>query len=411
MLARARGAPRSSCRTRYDKISTLFARRSRPGARTATAAIFLTPPQAYESVMQSSRYAYLDGIRGIAALLVMLRHSDHLLGMATYRSYLAVDLFFLLSGFVIAHAYDGRLRDGVIGFGEFVRIRVIRLYPVYALSIVLAAAVTVLAFVVGGKLNANMLTQLSMATAMTLLFLPFPVSWSNYLFPLNPVCWSLFFELIVNFAYGALRSKLSDRVLKLIALAAAIVCAAGALKTGSLDRGWAFSAESVIIGLARATFGFALGILLYRRRTQVAALVRGRVTPWLSFAVVAVVLCSPSIPLADGWIDLACIVVLLPIAVAGAAFAAPPGGRTERSMFVLGAASYPLYVLHSPIIYLTWQCARRLGPEFVFPAGVLMVVGLVFLSVQLEQRVDIPLRRWLNARWPKRSKESSAPAP
>jgi len=49
-------------------------------------------------------------------------------GAAPYRGYLAVDFFFMLSGFVLAHAYEERLRSGMKAW-RFMRTRIIRLYP------------------------------------------------------------------------------------------------------------------------------------------------------------------------------------------------------------------------------------------------------------------------------------------
>lgn len=347
--------------------------------------------------MQPTRYAYLDGLRGLAAILVMLRHSESLLGMATYRSYLAVDLFFLLSGFVIAHAYDARLRDGTLGFAEFVRIRVIRLYPIYLLSAVLALGVAVLGQAGGGKLTGDTAIQLSMAAGATVLFLPFPVSWTTYLFSLNSVYWSLFFELVVNFLYAWVRPRLTDMGLKLVMVVSAIACAVLALQTDSLDHGYDFSVLGVAGGLARSLFGFSLGVLLYERRGKLEALVRGRIPPWFSFVLVAGVLGSPSVPGFDGLIALACIFVVLPVAMAGAAFESPRSARLGNAMAALGAASYPLYTLHGPVIYVVWQAVRRVAPQFLFPAGIAMMILLVVVSIQLERRYDIPVRRWLNA--------------
>ncbi|MBB3223214.1 acyltransferase family protein [Pseudoduganella umbonata] len=347
--------------------------------------------------MQPTRYAYLDGLRGLAAILVMLRHSESLLGMATYRSYLAVDLFFLLSGFVIAHAYDERLRNGTLGFAEFARIRLIRLYPIYLLSAVLALGVVIIGQVGGGKLNGDTAIQLSMAAAATAFFLPFPVSWTSYLFPLNSVYWSLFFELVVNFLYAAVRPRLTDTGVKCVLIVSGIACAVLALQTDSLDHGYDFSAQGVIGGLARSLFGFSLGVLLYERRAKLAALLRGRFPPWFSFVLVAGVLGSPSVPGFDGIIALACIFFILPLAMVGAAFESPRNERLGSAMAALGAASYPLYTLHGPVIYVVWQVARRMGEQFLVPAGIVMMLGLIVVSIQLERRFDIPVRRWLNA--------------
>src|ERR1700692_1948753 len=96
------------------------------------------------SIVPRNRYAYLDGIRGLAAILVLVRHTGNFWHFGFYRSYLAVDLFFILSGFVIAYAYDEKLREGAISFTQFLKIRLIRLYPVFLMSLVMCAIVALI---------------------------------------------------------------------------------------------------------------------------------------------------------------------------------------------------------------------------------------------------------------------------
>ena len=72
-------------------------------------------------------FVTLDGLRGIAALAVVTRHAPYFRN-PFFESYLAVDFFFVLSGFVLAHAYGQRLR-GNLSILDFVKIRIVRLYP------------------------------------------------------------------------------------------------------------------------------------------------------------------------------------------------------------------------------------------------------------------------------------------
>src|SRR5215469_9945636 len=94
----------------------------------------------------------IDGLRGIAALLVVCRHIVPLHGnrLNFPSSYLAVELFFLFSGFVIAHAYDKRF-DAGMSFWEFVKARIIRLYPLYFLGLMIAVLTVPLAISMGIK--------------------------------------------------------------------------------------------------------------------------------------------------------------------------------------------------------------------------------------------------------------------
>lgn len=97
-----------------------------------------------EKPLTQPRYEILDGLRGVAAMLVIWYHFFE--GFATSptdqmmnHGYLAVDFFFVLSGFVIGYAYDGRWKNGKMTASRFMLRRVIRLHPMVILSVVLGA--------------------------------------------------------------------------------------------------------------------------------------------------------------------------------------------------------------------------------------------------------------------------------
>ena len=78
------------------------------------------------------RYEILDGLRGVAAMIVVVYHlfEDFGAGVAVQganHGYLAVDFFFVLSGFVIGYAYDDRWDR--MSYGDFFKRRLIRLHP------------------------------------------------------------------------------------------------------------------------------------------------------------------------------------------------------------------------------------------------------------------------------------------
>jgi peptidoglycan/LPS O-acetylase OafA/YrhL len=80
----------------------------------------------------NGRIALLDGLRGLCALLIVFFHF-HMVGDGLHNhAYLAVDVYFLLSGFVVASAYEARLKSGA-GVGWFFGVRMARLYPLYIL--------------------------------------------------------------------------------------------------------------------------------------------------------------------------------------------------------------------------------------------------------------------------------------
>jgi peptidoglycan/LPS O-acetylase OafA/YrhL len=101
-------------------------------------------------------FVTLDGLRGIAALAIVARHAPVLfnsvsiyvqsdIGKPTalfFESYLAVDFFVALSGFVLAHAYGQRLRGGMPA-SEFMTVRLIRLYPLYLLALTITSVIAI----------------------------------------------------------------------------------------------------------------------------------------------------------------------------------------------------------------------------------------------------------------------------
>jgi peptidoglycan/LPS O-acetylase OafA/YrhL len=282
-----------------------------------------------------SRILSFDGLRGLAAIAVVCLHLTR--GMAPLHGFLAVDLFFLLSGFVIAGAYEARLASGA-GALWFFRTRMARLYPLYAFGLLLGAL--------------SLLSEpatLVRGAACNLLFLPDPLPADRSLFPLDGPAWSLSAEVAVNLLYGWGGHRLNNRtLLGLIALAAAGVAAA-AFTAGTADLGWRATWIDLAGAVARVMFGFPLGVLMYRLHKA------GRL-PRIS--------CSPLLPLAlttavllIGMAHVALLDVSLILAVVPALFLLHLGARAPEGLIAsachwLGRLSYPIYVVHGPLISL-----------------------------------------------------------
>src|ERR1700754_1815377 len=99
------------------------------------------------------RYHTLDAMRGVAALSVLLYHWRPQLPWILFGSgYLAVDLFFLLSGFIIAHAYDEKLAKG-LGFLDFLALRLMRLCPMLAFGTAIGFALLAVQSLHGWKMD------------------------------------------------------------------------------------------------------------------------------------------------------------------------------------------------------------------------------------------------------------------
>lgn len=164
-------------------------------------------------------YTALDGMRGLAALLVVIFHADPFFGQLVPGGYLAVDMFFVLSGFVIEHAYGQKLRSR-LGLWMFTKLRLIRFYPLYLVGLAAGVALELAQIQLGAK-NAISYEMLVAQVALALIFVP--AFFEIDAFPINVPAWSLFIELLVNIAYGVTGGRLKDRTLYVIAIVSAFV--------------------------------------------------------------------------------------------------------------------------------------------------------------------------------------------
>ncbi|MCF8483377.1 MAG: acyltransferase [Rhodospirillum sp.] len=140
----------------------------------------------------NNRYAYLDGIRGVAALFVVMRHTIPLWDTQVFRTYLAVDIFFILSGFVIANAYGRKMDAGTLSLGGFFLVRLVRLYPMYVISLCLAIPAYLYGLTEPGAPLSGM--EIPVMIGLSLLILPGIYNPGGLLFPINGPYWSLFYE-------------------------------------------------------------------------------------------------------------------------------------------------------------------------------------------------------------------------
>lgn len=158
-------------------------------------------------------YALLDGLRGVAALLVVWYHifegyafAGGIIVEVVNHGYLAVDFFFILSGFVISYAYDDRIGKKFT-FNGLLKHRLIRLHPM----VIMGALIGTVAYCIQGRMQWNG-TQVPFhiiigSLLLGLFFIPilpksiYDVRGNGEMFPLNGPCWSLFFEYITNIAH------------------------------------------------------------------------------------------------------------------------------------------------------------------------------------------------------------------
>jgi peptidoglycan/LPS O-acetylase OafA/YrhL len=318
--------------------------------------------------VNKQRLIWLDALRGLSALAVVLFHAS--VGQWASHGYLAVDAFFVLSGVVIARAYEERLKRGATA-GWFLRQRLARLYPLYVFGLLLGLV----------RLTHTSTAPLTIAAAFFggLGFLPVPVPSAPLLYPINMVMWSLALEMLVNLAYGYGGWRLPDRWLAGIAAIAGILFAGMILMHGDASLGANAEPIHVIGGLARVIAEFSLGVLLYRnllvggeRKTP-----RRRLAPVALIAIGAVYM-VPSAPQFGGYVDLIALGVIV-VVVIELLRAPSPVGRLASSMEGLGALSYPIYVVHLPLLALA-MVALPLGLGVTVAFGAILIFGVALAA-------------------------------
>ncbi|WP_235035461.1 acyltransferase, partial [Roseomonas sp. 18066] len=337
----------------------------------------------------------LDGLRGAAALAVVILHDPgFVLPLVMPSAYLAVDFFFLLSGFVLAHAYGSRLAGGLT-LRRFLRDRLVRFYPLYFLGLMVGAVSGAVALALGGG-SMETLQGLLIALGTGLAFLPSPTAHETPgIFPLNSPGWSLFFELLVNMLFACLLPYLSLRRLLAITLLAAVALVWSVLEYGNLDTGSAWF--NVWGGFARVGFSFFAGVLLYRLHRQ--GFVTSRLAWMLPLLLMAILMVEVP-PEYRRLFDLAMVMLAFPALLLVSSMLEP--GRFLAPVFLrLGALSFPIYAIHFPVQELLRRCVRFLDidPVELAPwAGLVVLPAMIAVSLWLARHYDRPLQRRLRQR-------------
>jgi peptidoglycan/LPS O-acetylase OafA/YrhL len=337
----------------------------------------------------------LDGLRGVAALAVAFRHiPDNAVADLTPASYLAVDLFFVLSGFVLAHAYATRLAAGM-SVGDFAVVRLIRLYPLYLVASLITLALVLVPAWPG---HYHPPPRSLRTVVLALLFLPTidPGDPHIGLFPLIGPAWSLFFEFVVNIVFAVIVTRLDTRRLVVVLAAGAALLIATVAHFGAIDVG--YSQSNVWGGFGRVGFAFFAGVAAHRLWAAGAL-------PWLRLpaaaAAVAVLAMFHFAPHHLAAWDTALVLVAMPALVLASARAEPPPWLT-RPFAVIGLASYAVYVLTNPVdqwfeTLVPWAHVNSFAGAGTAGA-VAMVAFILALALVLDRWVDVPVRARLT-RW------------
>ncbi|RZK31540.1 MAG: acyltransferase [Hymenobacter sp.] len=361
------------------------------------------------SLSTKPHYPLLDGLRGVAALIVVTFHLTEPLGtghldILVNHGYLAVDFFFLLSGFVIGYAYDERWPTMTIG--TFFKRRLERLQPLVVLGMTLGA----IGFyftdsTIWPLIHTIPPWKLLLVLLIGYTILPVPLSldirgWQE-MHPLNSVGWSLFFEYLANILYAVGLRKLSNTALGIVVLLAAFALAHLAITSpsGDVSGGWTLNAEQVRVGITRTMYPFFAGLLLSRlaKPTRIKHAFVG------CSLVLALVLYMPRIGGAqqvwlNGVYEAGCIILVFPLLVYVGASGVVQTQMEGRLCRFLGELSYPLYLVHYPLVYfyVAWISNHKgvtLGQAW--PYAVVVLLGSIGLAYASWKWYDEPVRHWL----------------
>lgn len=372
-----------------------------------------------------AHYDLLDGLRGVAALMVIWYHIFEGYAFAEVSNsagsgmietfnhgYLAVDFFFILSGFVIGYAYDDRWGKSMT-MKNFFKRRLIRLHPMVIMGAVLGAVTFCFQGCVQWDGTHIAISMVMLSLLCTIFFIPalpgvgYEVRGNGEMFPLNGPCWSLFFEYIGNILYALFIRRLSNKALTVLVVLLGIALSLFAIFNvsgyGSIGVGWTLDSVNFLGGSLRMLFPFSLGMLLSRNFKPVK--IRGAF--WICTLILIALFSVPYLEgteqlCTNGIYEAFCIIIVFPILLWLGASGTTTDKKSTAICKFLGDISYPVYVVHYPIMYLfyawlikeelytlgeTWQVAL-----FVY---VLSVV-LAYLCLKL---YDEPVRKYLAKRF------------
>ncbi|APU98077.1 acyltransferase [Sphingobacterium siyangense] len=367
------------------------------------------PTSAYADT--KPHYAVLDGLRGVAAITVVCFHifeafaTSHL-DQRINHGYLAVDFFFMLSGFVVGYAYDDRWKT--MTTKEFIKRRIIRLHPMVVMGAIIGAVMFYFQGCSVWDVTKVTFSSLAIATLLNALLIPaipgHEVRGLGEMFPLNGPSWSLFFEYIGNILYALVIRRFSTKALAGLVILFGIGLAAFAIlgPLGDICAGFSLTGTEFTAGSLRLLFSFTAGLFLSRIFKSLK--IKGAF--WICSLILVPLLAMPRIGGAEhlwmnGLYDTLCCVVVFPLLVVLGASGKGESGITSWLCKFLGDISYPLYMVHYPFIYLyyAWVKNENLSFEESLPGAAAVVIGSIVLAYGCLKLYDIPVRRYLSKRF------------
>ena len=352
-------------------------------------------------------YAILDGLRGVAAIMVVWFHifeayaTSHL-DQKINHGYLAVDFFFILSGFVIGYAYDDRWKT--MTAKDFIKRRIIRLHPMVGMGAVIGAIVFYFQGCPVWDVAKVTVGALFVATFINALLIPATpgteIRGLGEMYPLNGPSWSLFFEYIGNILYALFIRKFSTAMLALLVVVAGSALAVFSIfgPYGDICAGFSLTGIEFTGGFFRLLYSFSAGLLLFRMFKPTH--IKGAF--WICSLAVIVLLAVPRLGGAghlwmNGLYDTICFALLFPLIVYLGASGKITDRYTKRVCKFLGDISYPLYMVHYPFIYLYYAWVKN--EELTFGeslyGALAVVIGSMLLAYICLKLYDEPDRKYL----------------
>ena len=379
------------------------------------------------------RYEILDGLRGVAAVLVVAYHL-----FETYfhcgadqpinHGYLAVDFFFALSGFVIGYAYDDRW-DRMTTWNFFKR-RLVRLHPM----VIFGTLVGAVFYYFGASADFPLIGE----TAPWLVIVC--MLWGFTMIPMGPgmdirgwgetnsldgPVWSLQWEYLANALYALVFRRMGKVLLAifvaLFAVLTAMLClnidALGVLEVRNyacytVVGGWSLTPDQLLIGATRLLYPFFAGLLLSR----LGWLIKLKGGFWWCSLLLVVLLAMPWMGLStegdgrwtNGLYEMLSIIIAFPLIVSIGAGSSVKGGKSAAIVKFLGEISYPLYITHYPLVYMqmAWVSHNADAPlgQHIFVAISVFCIA-IFLAYAAYRLYDLPVREWLKSKLFKRVEE------
>lgn len=342
------------------------------------------------------------GLRGLAAACVVCVHLPlpaRQLQSLFPRGYLLVDLFFLLSGFVMAYTYRGRFARAGAAWPQaraFWEARIARIYPLHAFVLLAMAAAAIAMALAHARFG--LLRPIAW---------PLDLYWARELLLLNN--WTSAPDLAWNFPSWSIAAEAHVYlVFPLLIVALVRAPAASTIGFALLAAGlYAFLAGTPLqldqigwLALPRALAGFLLGMLIEGLRPALARVP----APMLTLAQVAAVLAAAAL-LVRPWPT---VLVIVPFAVLVAATADDRGAAARllgsRLGRWLGDRSYSVYLVHIGVVEGVGQLLGRAGVPMgeaggrlaMDVAGALLVLAVAHVTFV---RVEQPARTWMRDRF------------